>query len=84
MPGASIGYLHVMAYTTDGCDLITIKNEEAKSKSLTVIEDPRLKETMEAKGKRLFGIPAMGPWGPYRCPSCAQLSLQLWHSGFWD
>ena len=83
-PGATFETLRVIAYTADGRDLITIESEEAKRRFLTVIENPRLKEIMEAEEKGQFGIPARGPWGPYGCPSCGQQSLQLEHRGNWD
>ena len=82
--GGHRGTVWDLAYSADGRDLVTIENEDAKKKSLTVIEDPRLKEIAEADEKGSLGIRAGGPWGPYPCPSCEQPNLQLWHSGFWD
>jgi len=80
-PGASIDHLHVMAYTADGRDLITIESEQAESQSLVTVKDPYL----EAERNRPWlENPSYGPWGPYRCSSCGQQSLQLWHIGFWD
>jgi hypothetical protein len=72
-PGATVEQLYVIAYTADGRDLITIESEQAKNESLTVIDDPCLKEA----GRD-------GPWGPYRCPSCGQQTLRMEFSGFWD
>jgi hypothetical protein len=83
-PGASVEHLYVIAYSADRDDLITVTNDDAKRRSLTVIEDPRRKEISEAEAKGSVYIPAAGPWGPYSCPSCGQLSLQLWHGGWWD
>jgi hypothetical protein len=73
-PGATIEQVQVIAYTADGRDLITIESEQAKNESLTVIEDPCLKEES----------PSFGPWGPYRCPSCGQQTLRMEFSGNWD
>jgi hypothetical protein len=39
-PGATIDVLRVIAYTTDGSDLVTIDSEKAETVNLTVIEDP--------------------------------------------
>jgi hypothetical protein len=81
-PGATVERLRVIAYTADGCDLITIESEQAKNESLTVIKDPRLEE--EWLGETWRGPPSYGPWGPYRCPSCGQQSLRLEFRGWWD
>jgi len=80
-PGASITELYVIAYSTDARDLMTIESQKAKADHLMVIEDPWLK----AQRIDPYAIPSFdSAWGPYRCPSCAKDSLQLWPSGNWD
>lgn len=76
-PGATMTELHVVAYSADGCDLITIDSKEAKQRSLQVLEDPSL----DPEGETGIGA---GPWGPYRCPACGQNKLQMGQCGFWD
>jgi hypothetical protein len=79
-PGATVNQLRVIAYTADGCDLVTVESEKAKAANLTVIEDPWLK-AQEAAPYVSFD----SSWGPpYQCPRCTQDSLQLRPTGLWD
>jgi len=73
-PGATINTLRVMAYSADGRDLVTIESGEAESAGLRLLEDPWVKgDDLIRRGS-----------GPYRCPRCEAVSLQLEPIGFWD
>jgi hypothetical protein len=77
-PGATLSEYYVIAYTAEASDLITIEYREAERANLTVIEDPYLKEDPLSS----LGFDSL--WGPYRCPGCKKLSLQLSLRGYWD
>jgi hypothetical protein len=80
-PGASLTELYVIAYTANGCDLVTVDSRDAETQGLSVIDDPWLKGQEQSP----FVSPRWDtPWGPYRCPGCRDHRLQLWPRGHWD
>jgi hypothetical protein len=67
-----------MAYSADGTDLQTEDTEVIKSEGLEAISDPFLSEDETAAESRFE------TQGPYLCPRCKGLTLNLRFGGFWD
>ncbi len=81
--GPPVGYS--MAYNTDGTDLLTERNDVIQLQQCRTIADPFLlkdhgtfEDFLEERRK------LNKPQGPYLCPQCTEVSLNLHLEGLWN